>query len=546
MLIEKLNTASRPVIVGEKVINKKGEVGTVVSFDDKYICVQFEERLSKFQITAIDNGLLEYYDSDIKEEYIQKAEIIDKKIKPVPKNRLNINFLKKTEDFEIAHVNVKQFDVYEAALIKKIFFECDKNIKELQNMFNPKFKYHSKGHSINKFCSGYLVKYLDNYVLQVLCRKDEYRRREGKDVFVSNSVTSETHRCLYINDKVLVFEKINTRSYPKVQWILNDRLAKTELNQLVRKCDCLYLNEHIDKTQEFELKKYVDLLFPALYNNKVEILFKHQCFDEISELKNRRIDLIPYLDQFTNKQIDFAGQNKLLNSLPVIKACGLYELEVNKKIELMMKPIRNRLNIYDVLVTIFEKKNLDISKLYDKMVNFARKLDEFHNTIYLDYITLLSDEQDVTVNDFFSKDYRRRHDILLKERITVYEKKYNILYKREVENLAWIDRFDNGYYIIIPKNIKDFLIEGREQSNCVYTMKYYENVVNHISIVVFLRKQKDKSYVTIEFDYHDFNVIQAYRKYNYDVTDDLYEYICQLGKKLYQEKLERLDNTKDL
>ena len=57
------------------------------------------------------------------------------------------------------------------------------------------------------------------------------------------------------------------------------------------------------------------------------------------------------------------------------------------------------------------------------------------------------------------------------------------------------------YYIIIPKTSPEFEYEGQIQNNCVYGMAYFLNVINRESIIVFLRKEKNKPFVTIEFDY---------------------------------------------
>ena len=46
----------------------------------------------------------------------------------------------------------------------------------------------------------------------------------------------------------------------------------------------------------------------------------------------------------------------------------------------------------------------------------------------------------------------------------------------------------------------------------------------------------DTSYVTIEFDYETFEVLQALGKYNKRIDPDLYRHIVQLGKQLYYEK----------
>ena len=89
---------------------------------------------------------------------------------------------------------------------------------------------------------------------------------------------------------------------------------------------------------------------------------------------------------------------------------------------------------------------------------------------------------------------------------------------------------------MVPKTIDDFKNEGDAQHNCVYGLSYYRKVIDHKSIIVFLRKEKKESYITIEYDYNTFKVLQALGKFNRKIDPDLYQYIVQLGKQLYYEK----------
>lgn len=70
-------------------------------------------------------------------------------------------------------------------------------------------------------------------------------------------------------------------------------------------------------------------------------------------------------------------------------------------------------------------------------------------------------------------------------------------------------------------------------------IRYFEFVIEHSSIIVFLRQEKDTPYVTIEYDYTTFEVVQARGKFDYDIEQEpeLYQYIVDLGKKLYHERL---------
>ena len=60
-------------------------------------------------------------------------------------------------------------------------------------------------------------------------------------------------------------------------------------------------------------------------------------------------------------------------------------------------------------------------------------------------------------------------------------------------------------------------------------------MIRRESIIVFLRKEKDTPFVTIEYDYETFEVLQAYGKYNREIPKELYEYIEKLGERLHYE-----------
>ena len=152
---------------------------------------------------------------------------------------------------------------------------------------------------------------------------------------------------------------------------------------------------------------------------------------------------------------------------------------------------------------------------------------------------MLADTPGVTAQDFFDKDYLARHDALLAERIIVHTPWDETNYQQAAQALAWIDREENDYFISIPKTINDFRYEGSIQHNCVYTCMYFRKVINRSSIIIFLRKEKEEPFVTIELDYCSFEIKQALGKYNRRIDAELYSSIENLTKELYFETISR-------
>lgn len=159
----------------------------------------------------------------------------------------------------------------------------------------------------------------------------------------------------------------------------------------------------------------------------------------------------------------------------------------------------------------------------------------FNALVYDDYVRELGHIQGITIRDFFDKDYVHRLYNIIRERKVLCRKEIEDNYTKVAQELSWIDREENGYFIIVPKTIPDFRYEGDIQHNCVYGCGYFERVIKRQSIIVFLREKKDIPFVTIEFDYETFDVLQALGKYNQKLDCTLYQYIVDLGKRLRAE-----------
>ena len=145
------------------------------------------------------------------------------------------------------------------------------------------------------------------------------------------------------------------------------------LNDVVRKCDCQYLNDYITE-KNIACMQYARLLFPALHNNKAEIVFKHRLFTSTYRIPN----LIEYLEPFTSKQIDFACKNDVVNALPFIKSHGMQDLNLLLDLETFMRQRRYTGSTYDTLKRLCEELNFDCTELDKRIVRFVKKLDFFN------------------------------------------------------------------------------------------------------------------------------------------------------------------------
>lgn len=553
------------IIIGEKVVNKAKETGKIISFDDKYITVEYKNRTAKVQLNAFDLGILKYQNSDLQnktsesvaqakieeerkaEEKLQAevSQVIEEKAKieelmQSMKSNTEANFEKISLRLEPAMINSR--GVEEKAhkkIIREIFEECDNYTIEVCESFNPKMEYSKMtSRSRTRYTVGFLCEYLNTYVFRVFSREDTYKKRVRTGVTVLESDTTEIFRIIYINGQYYCFSKNFKCSYGQYRntdeffrWHISYGNSDVLLNEVIRLCDCKYLNDYISK-QDINCYQYTKLLMPALYDNKAEIIFKKQLFSNTYYID----DIADYLAPFSSKQINFACENNVINTLPVIKSYGCYDVGILTHMERLMGNSGWR-NTYKFMERIFEEHGFDYSDLGKKLIDFIKKVDRFDVNIYRDYVRMLDTYPGVMIEDFFDKNYIERHDEISKERQWLYyDSDLEINYTSVAKWLSWIDREENGYYIIVPKTIAEIRYEGENQHNCVYNAGYYDNVINRRSIIVFLREKKDVSYVTIEFDYKTFEVYQAFGKFNTEIDSELYEYIVDLGKRLNRER----------
>ena len=566
------------LVLGEYVVNNQGEVGTLTVFDGRYITVEYADRPAMYMADAFEKGYICYLNEDLqkeleesiaqaKREAAQKAEEVRMAVPPkpqksnVPARKNDVTFESIKLMLEPAKYSLNSVARCDKALVGDIFEQCNRDIRELYEMTSPRMTYPKiTSHSRSKHCTGFLCRYSDTLVFRVFSRNDVYKNRIKTGVTVMESTTTEILRVIWVNGTAYYFTK-NFSHYNgyfyntvnAVRWIAGGMTQGIMLNDVIRLCDCGYLNNCITETGiDVNCQQYLRLLIPALHSNKAEIVFKNKGFFSALRIDN----LVGYLEAFTPKQIDFASKNDVLNTLPIIKQYGISDLDILRDMEPLMKKKHYDGSVYDVLAQRFAILGFDDADLGKKLINFTKKVDFLDAGVYYDYIKDLAQCPGVTPQDFFDKNYIERHNILHRELMERHERqraemlarrhpqdenqikkeKEKEEYEKIAKELSWIDREDNGYFIIVPKTIDAFMDEGMMQNNCVYSNRYYARVIAKQLIIVFLRKEKNASFVTIAFDYDTFEVSQALGKCNRRIDPELRRYVVKLGKQLYYER----------
>ena len=568
------------IIVGEKVLNKLKEVGTIVSFDGKIIVVQYGSRVAKLQPDAFEKEFIKYEKAElqskideglrkIEEEAVKGAEnkmLADKAAKEACKAMeaqapVGVKFNSVSIRLDPAPLSLGSVKKKHKDAVQKIFDECDKDADAFYDAFKPSMKYiapppppsRNRGffdfayepkdirprYYRSRYCAGFLTKYGETYVIRAFSRNDVYTPGRYGGFTVTSSDTTEIIRAVCIDGELYCFSKHlscdggkykNSNLYKK--WQASSYLGLVVLDVVIRRCDCKYLNDYIEE-RNVNCLSYIRLLAAALYDNKAEILFKNKRFSSTLQIDN----ISDYLKEFTSKQIDFASKNDVITALPFIKKYGIYEVDVLQKLMCILRRDKNGISMYHTLTQLFDRQQFDISDLDRRLIHFLSKEEDFNYAVYADYIRCIADNPGIAVDDVFDREYEDRHFDMMRERRVFYSTMDSNDYSRVAQELSWINREENGYYIIIPQKIEDFKHEGQIQNNCVYTREYFRDVIERLSIIVFLRKERNTPFVTIEFDYETFEVRQAYGKYNREIEKELYNYIVELGKRLRLEML---------
>ena len=545
------------IMVNAKVVNKAGEIGTILSFENDIICIDYGNRTAKLLKDAFEKGYLRYADTGlqdeidaavakVKQEQEQEAAAKRLAVEKATRDRqyiqrqtpLGMSVTSAEIRLDAAPVTFNKVRKMDQEMICEIFAECDKETEQLHDRFRPRM---TKEAYLPKYRVGYLCKYKDAYVFRVLSRNDQcyYGYSSVDGVTIKDSFTTETLRILRVNGREYCFTKnvsystgyfTNSRSYNNGH--VSDVKSDFLLNEVIRMCDCGYLNDSVEVRNK-EYFAYTKLMMPALHNGKMEVVFKHKAFGSAKRIEN----LMEYLEGFSSKHIDYAAKHDALNALPIIKKHGLLDVPVLQSVEAIMRKKKSGLSIYNVLEHNLTQLGLDCTGLDKRVVGFAKKVAPIRMGVYLDYIQELMDCANVTIQDFFDKDYVGRHAVLVRQKRVSVSEETQRQYSQVAAELSWIDREENDYYIIIPKTIAEFMYEGDIQHNCVYVRNYYKYVIDRESIIVFLREDKNVPFVTIEYEYGSFEVWQAYGKYNAPISPELYQYVEELGERLRCEMM---------
>lgn len=135
------------------------------------------------------------------------------------------------------------------------------------------------------------------------------------------------------------------------------------------------------------------------------------------------------------------------------------------------------------------------------------------NTLF-DYVTMSDTLSQNGKFEKYPRNLKTTHDIVVRN-YNNFKKEYSeeIFKKTYDKNLEYKN---NDYMITCPKKPKELQDEGVNLNHCVAS--YIDNVIDKKTKILFLRKEKGKSLVTIELK--NKNIVQARGKFNRFITDN--------------------------
>lgn len=152
---------------------------------------------------------------------------------------------------------------------------------------------------------------------------------------------------------------------------------------------------------------------------------------------------------------------------------------------------------------------------------------------FKDFMEALNDKAPQNWENYVDTNRNFEYNIELLDQIINEERNEKIIALEslftEIETLS-----NDNYTIVVPRKMKDFTDEGKQQNNCV-GYYYHDSIAKHINFIYFIRKTSNpnKSYITNRFNFIYDETIESRICNNEAVEDDLaLELIKEIDKKI--------------
>lgn len=292
----------------------------------------------------------------------------------------------------------------------------------------------------------------------------------------------------------------------------------------------LYQNNWMDKIQNESELKYLD--FSTLFNDLEEFEQKQNYFRWLSHYYRWRTE-IEFLQKINaekiakqlacNQGIDYRtvtkkwlrdNKNLLKNSMD-----DFFDFEFKRRIHLRkgkaMPGIQEYMNYHDLRCI---SSQVGIISFQNWVIK--NKVDMKY---YRDYLSLLKDLKIKVDNRnlIMPKDLVAAHDNAVKLLNELQREIDNRTLAKRMKSLAKLEKNIGGYCFMVPKDLNELVVEGKQLHHCVGGSTYVEGHRNGKTTIIFVRqaKQPDKPFYTLEFK--NGKIVQLRGKHNKKPTQDI-------------------------
>jgi len=193
---------------------------------------------------------------------------------------------------------------------------------------------------------------------------------------------------------------------------------------------------------------------------------------------------------------------------------------------------RKGLNISDEFIDVLGYEDLDLIGTYFKEMNVEKlvkyinsqneKFKETNNlSYYRDYMVMMG-QVGTPVNDdstMYPPCLRKAHDDAVIKLNTVKQEKNNGIYAKQYEKLKELNFIKYGLMIIVPKDVVEIIIEGKNMNHCVGS--YVDRVARGDTVILFIRHSDNPTEAFYTMEYCNGHIIQVRGKSNAKTTEQV-------------------------
>lgn len=277
-----------------------------------------------------------------------------------------------------------------------------------------------------------------------------------------------------------------------------------------------YIDDHFDESQKTWYSER--LIANAAYAPWVEYVMKMKLNNLYSDIINGHANMIYIRPNLIKRYRQFIKDNDASAAL-VTKKRMFEIMGVNPSLELL-----NRIETSDIKPLSKFAKRLGTS--IDKVSKYLK--DSCNQSIqyqyYEDYLDMLDQigTPATTESTMFPDDLRKAHDDAVVKINTIKQEENNSEYAKHYPNYAHLNYTNNGLMMVVPKDVVEIIMEGKELNHCVGS--YVDRVAKGETVILFIRHADSPLEAFYTMEYKNGKIIQVRGKHNDRPTKEVSEF----------------------